>query len=1081
MNSNILAPTVRYGAFEVKNLTGGEIDWDKIVPTTAEGTPTELLYKLPSYQIREEMEKCKEELREVPAMYTIENGVFKKNIALEGRTLALRERLRIGYLILNRRSYNRTKKVKTFEKNVYEVESVSSPMNRGVFKDYTYEVIKGDKMENKIYTEEIEKEHWIHDYIDENGQLVKGHVSIVKELDIQKECVVPYSREGGIKKKDILLLHRNGRLGIRTKRGKIRPTNGFPFPPNMTSAEVLEGAYKAGMELFVILPKGGRKSKEYGAVPYIWTDSSEKRNIFVPLNQVVRKIYKPEIDGKTPRAKEFISEFRGDIMGYAPVYTYDELEHVRDFVPELLSFNYVEYSDKVIIVLGTKDRIERIDRRLNHFNKVKYGYHKFTKERTISYSDLSEEDRNKRSKNSRIVPTEDEGVQVFGLNLRGTPEEDLKGYLRGFDRIAPKRNNEEVKELLEIAQKQDGRQSRQNIEHDLRNELKYLRTRSSKELYFLILGIEEESSGFSKVTFLSNLPGYIEEMGNETYKAGLRTFKSLFGKKEEALIGVLESFKSSKEIEENEGKGLTSDINDLVTIEEGANDSSYKKSKNLFSQQMGILNRNQNPLKMKNGFTRLGNKKWRIKGGPISIPSSKPLPKRNIKFVQRKSVERIEIPLRTMFIRGFEFVRKGSFIPKKQKVEYSGIEMRRGEPLFHSSFEKEVRVPSWKEIVIKYPVSKRYPISKKKETPKVVSTRTLFRFFNEKIEECIKEYRESFIVDYISKKMKLRTQEPRVPQRITGLKQINIPCDFYKRLSPEKPKTRFDRFKEHEGKIPTVRLFDDRTKPETVWKRLNWKQFNAYEQKPYQYGGKVIFQKTGEKVSMKDGSVIECGEYVRIPHNHQSIFKILHTIGDGKGGIDFYIIEINGQELYAKGDLSLLDWNKERVSFTGTRKPNSYTKKFVQQTVKMFSEDDPGNIVTVSGGAEGCDTLVHKHTIRYGEKTILVLAGGFNGQWTKKGQVKPEAVLKNGGLLLSEHPPEYKPNKKDFVLRNKIIAGLSERLVVFQAGKGTLWCAKFGFELGKTLLIQGGFKPNNQLIERKVGKKLIPAEGYYPF
>ena len=131
----------------------------------------------------------------------------------------------------------------------------------------------------------------------------------------------------------------------------------------------------------------------------------------------------------------------------------------------------------------------------------------------------------------------------------------------------------------------------------------------------------------------------------------------------------------------------------------------------------------------------------------------------------------------------------------------------------------------------------------------------------------------------------------------------------------------------------------------------------------------------------------------------------------------------------------------------------------------MFLEDD--DYVTISGGAEGCDTIVHSSTLRKGGKTIMVMAGGFNGQFVKKNQIKPETILKRGGLLLSEHPPEYSPKKKDFVLRNKIIASLSERLVVFEAGNGTKHCTEFGVELGKELLVQTIANKKIKLVSRR--------------
>lgn len=1055
MNPNISAPTVTYGAFEIKNLTGGEINWDTIVPTTVEGTPSELFYKLPSHEIRREVERCKKELRESPSIYSIENGVVRRNPVQEEKTITLRERVIVGYDILNRRSYNRIRKLKVSEIGIYEIESINSPMNRGIFKDYNYEVIKGDKMKkNEIHVD------------------IKEDMDLNEYEDITKDCLAPYTRgRVGIKKKDFLILHRSGRLGLKSESGKICSTlvNNIPDDDEKLQ-EIFKDCLDNGREFFVLLPKGGPNKKEYKDVPLPspWSSYTRKHNIAIPVNKVVRKIYNLNIDGKTKKAKDVINLYRGPTKGYGPVYEYDEEFHTMNFAPEVLSFNHIEYGEKFVIVIGTFKAIKKIDVRIKNGNSVKNGYYNFTDQKIVGYNGQTS-----RCKNKRIALKKDgSGVGVIGLNLKGTPEENLKSYLRSFDKVPEQRSNKEVKELIEIAHEQDGRQSRSNIEHDLRKELRHLKSRSSKELYYLLLEIEEEISYLPGVTFLSYLPGYVEEMGSKIYFGKLKLLQTNTGKKEEALVEVIKSFKSSKEIEEHEGKGLTSDIDDLVTIEESADDSSYKKSKNLFSQQLGILNRNQNPLRMEGEFSLLSD--WKMKGGPISIPSSKPLPKRNIRFVQRNTTKRVSIPLGTMFLREFGVKMKRS----------GGVEVERIQPFFHSSINEE---KARKNVLVKVPKFKGYPIFQETET---VSIETLLQCFNNKAQELTEkccEYRKKYTIpDYITKNMMVSSPTKRIQTTIKkpikwtvvflnngsmflrefrfGQRRFSESPGFPKKTMPTKEETikmvsskrvsGLTRYIENDFCIASSRLFDDRNNPGTVWKKASMKQLLASEQKPYQFSGKKVFDE-------------EKHEYVRVPLTTPSSFQILHTIGDGKGNIDHYIISINGLTLYAKGNIELL--NKPSISFTGTRNPSNITKRFVKGVVNMFLKED--DYVTISGGAEGCDTLVHSTTINKGGKTVIVLAGGFDGQYTKKNQIKTEVILKHGGLLLSEHPPEYVPSKKDFVLRNRVIASLSDKLVVFEAGNGTKHCAKFGVTLGKELLVQT--RSNNQI-------KLVSRRDY-PF
>lgn len=855
-----------------------------------------------------------------------------------------------------------------------------------------YEVKQGDKMKNEIIDDS---------FVDEFGEVHER---------ISKECVVPYTKDtSSLKMKDLVILHKSGRLAIGIGQSIPVQTLSANFPDREDELEELFRAYfKNGYEFFVILPEGGRRGKKYGEVPL----AHDKGNEIVPLNQVVRKIFQPEIDGKNPHAIRVIKEYMGPKTGYGAIYKYDEFGHFRDFFPGLVSYNQIEYGDKFIVVIGTPERVSFIESRIRSANKIKNGFHKFTDETIIYY-----DGQTSRCSNKRVVVSDDGKVQVFGLNLKGTPEESLKGYLRSFDRVPFKKDTQEAQELLEVAEEQDGRQTILNLEYDLRAELKYLRTRSSKELYSLILSVEEELHGAPS-------------------------------KKEQALLNVLESFKSTKDIHEQEGKGLTSDVEDLVTIEKNASDDRYKRSKNLFNQKMGILNRNQNPLRMEGEVEPL--RTWKGRGGPISFPTNEVLPKEEIEFAKRSPVF-VKGPNGTMFSRDC-----WAFTTSRptRKSTYNPIGAKRIVKNHGKVRNMIVRVLNYPLDLEKFEAKKEpEEIAVQLKEPRAQATVIGFPI----------PLPGRYGVRKITRRLTYRTGTmfPRV-FRYTR----KIPITWREKLSKERGRmSPLQRYRANNGQVPTARYFDDRLRPETVWKKVSLKQFLASEQKPYQFSGKIVFDEKKH-------------EFVRIPHNKPSSYRILHTIGDGKNNPAYYIIEVNGRRLYAKGDLTLLDNPAGAISFTGTRQPSDLTKKFVKETVKMFLEDD--DYVTIGGGAEGCDTIMHHETIQRGGKTIMVLAGGFN-QWFKKGQIKPELVLKNGGLILSEHEPDYKPERKDFVLRNWVIADLSERLVVFEAGKGTTHCANFGAELGKELLIQGGTKTSTDFICRLKGIQFYPVEGHYPF
>lgn len=1065
MNS-IIRPTTRVGVMTVKDMGGEE---RTIVPI--EGAPVEA-YKFYSTQ---EVKRYLEHLVNY-GLYDVKNGIWTKKPNYQ----ELQEKRRtLNKVLLNRQERWRAIHSRKFHQdytviNVTETIGVPSVLNCDVTvipsvinHKIDYEMKKkGDeemKIKNKVYDES---------YTDEYGEFHEK---------IYKENVVPYTREKGIlKRKDILTLHKSGRLGITTNRGVI-PTNSYLPGFDDEEAELALGqAIQAGLSLFVFLPVGGRFDKKYEQVPM--PDSkyhlSPKKNLKVPLNQVLRRVYKPEIDGKTTRAKNFLYAYRGPTNGLGPVYTYDKNQYMRDFAPHILSYNHVEYTDKMIIVIGTERSIDRIDDRVKSLNKVKNQYHKFTDEKIIGYSGQTS-----RCTNSRIVmPAEGGRPQVFGLNLKGTPEEELKSYLRSFDK-KPYHNNEEALELIEIANNQDGRMTIANIEHSLRTELKYLKAKTSSELYFLIKEVEDEEHS----------------------------------KKIKALLNVLGSFKSSKEIQEQEQDGLTEDLKDLVSIEEKATDSSYKKSKNLFSQQLGILERNQNPLKMEGGFKLLKEKEWTT-GGPISFPTNEVIPKRNIPFIQRTNMFKRTVSHEDvqggMFSRDFSINLKTKRVKTEQGVKRIpvGVKVERN-PLFTSFSERRTKVNKhWIGFVLNHPVWRNY--LEYLETPKTF--RNLSNIMKEgkefldialimkeekeeelkRISEKIKISSPNFVPTKVSnfptyyftngerimKTISCFERTLRVPRMYTktfiykngamfegqfkAIKPLHkvvwtkaSKMEFQRRNKGRRSsKSYIQRYIDNEGFVSTVRLFDNRNNPGPVYKKANMKQFKEAEKNDYQFSGKIVFDEKKH-------------EFVRVSPHKKPSFQILHTLGN-EGEVDCYIININGQTLYAKGDLSLLE--KDLISFTGTRNPDRKTIGFVKKTVELLLKQH--DYITVTGGAKGCDSMVIGETHKNDCKTIMVLASGFD-----ESNRAIKNVLQHGGLVLSEHPPEYEPSKKDFVLRNKIIAGLSERLIVFQAGKGTMHCAKFGINLGKELLIQPGFRNSSEIVESKKGRFFFPKEGVYPF
>jgi DNA processing protein len=66
-----------------------------------------------------------------------------------------------------------------------------------------------------------------------------------------------------------------------------------------------------------------------------------------------------------------------------------------------------------------------------------------------------------------------------------------------------------------------------------------------------------------------------------------------------------------------------------------------------------------------------------------------------------------------------------------------------------------------------------------------------------------------------------------------------------------------------------------------------------------------------------------------------------------------------------------------------------------------------------------------------------------------------ERIVESGGVLLSEVPPQVRPEPRTLVQRDRIQAALAEAVVVAQTGipDGTLHTVRFAIEQGRALIV----------------------------
>lgn len=135
--------------------------------------------------------------------------------------------------------------------------------------------------------------------------------------------------------------------------------------------------------------------------------------------------------------------------------------------------------------------------------------------------------------------------------------------------------------------------------------------------------------------------------------------------------------------------------------------------------------------------------------------------------------------------------------------------------------------------------------------------------------------------------------------------------------------------------------------------------------------------------------------------------------------------------IYYKGDLSLLtDRDKYHyVGIVGSKDASKYEKNSVKDIVKGLGKDT----VIVSSLAKGIDREAHEAALDNNLKTIAVLGNGIDYVYPSENEDLYKRIVNEGGLILSEYPALVKPQPQQFIYRNRIIAALSEFLLVVEA------------------------------------------------
>lgn len=154
--------------------------------------------------------------------------------------------------------------------------------------------------------------------------------------------------------------------------------------------------------------------------------------------------------------------------------------------------------------------------------------------------------------------------------------------------------------------------------------------------------------------------------------------------------------------------------------------------------------------------------------------------------------------------------------------------------------------------------------------------------------------------------------------------------------------------------------------------------------------------------------------------------------------------------LWALGDISLLQ--RQMIALVGARNASSLGTRMAKRLAEELSQQ---GYAVVSGLARGIDAAAHLGALAHG--TIAVQAGGVDVIYPAENTQLAHDIAKSG-LRLSEMPMGLQPQARHFPVRNRIISGLSQAVVVVEAAakSGSLITARNALDQARDVLAVPG-------------------------
>jgi DNA processing protein len=224
----------------------------------------------------------------------------------------------------------------------------------------------------------------------------------------------------------------------------------------------------------------------------------------------------------------------------------------------------------------------------------------------------------------------------------------------------------------------------------------------------------------------------------------------------------------------------------------------------------------------------------------------------------------------------------------------------------------------------------------------------------------------------------------------------------------------------------------------------------------------LVGSRAGEDVSLADlqhadrcGGRLVCPEDVEWPAAPLHCLTLAVSEAPAEGPqADRTQVLVPPVALWVRGEARLDALVDRSVALVGSRASTAYGEHVAGELAHGLGER---GWTTVSGGAYGIDAAAHRGALAAGAPTVVVLACGVDRVYPAAHSALFARVL-DDGLLVSEWPPGCAPLRHRFLVRNRLIAGLTRGTVVVEAAarSGAQATARRAGKLGKAVMAVPG-------------------------